>query len=87
VTRRQIVSDVMTGPEGERPPLPEGNRRRVLGYNAALRWIIDNDDTEFLDDPEPISPSVTAAFCADVFDRSTDEVIRDLQRLKSKESN
>lgn len=60
-------------------------RLRPLGYRDSLRWIIDNDDTEWLDDPEPII-SVTAVFCASIFDRTNDEVIRDLQRLKSKES-
>ncbi len=51
-------------------------------YRRALAWIIDNDDTNWLDphDDDPIIPSVTASFVADLFGHSDDKVVRDLQR-------
>jgi hypothetical protein len=54
-----------------------------MGYRAALRWLLANDDTTFLDDEEPI-PSVTASFAADMFGKSDAEVVRDLFREREK---
>ena len=58
-------------------------RPRPMGYRAALRWIILNDDTEWLGDAEPMI-STTAAFAADIFDRPQEKVIADLRRMKER---
>lgn len=61
---------------------------RVLGYRASLEWIINNDDTEFLeDDPEDIIPSITASFLADQFDKEPAQVVNDLLKMKQKVEN
>ena len=62
--------------------------RRILGYRAALQWLHDNDDTDWLgDDVADCTPiSVTALLVADIYDRATDEVTADLIRLKKKEA-
>lgn len=54
--------------------------RRVASYPAAIQWIVNEDDTEWLDDPNG-SPSVTACLVADLFGRTTDEVTKDLRKL------
>jgi hypothetical protein len=59
-------------------------RRWTLCYRDALQWIINNDDTEWLHDDDPVI-SVTAALVADIYDRSTDEVIADLKKRYVKE--
>jgi hypothetical protein len=56
-------------------------RAPPLGYRAALRWLIANDDTSFLDSEEQYL-SVTATLIADIYDRTDEEVLRDLLRLK-----
>lgn len=48
-------------------------------YREAIRWIADNDDTQWLNDDEPMF-SVTAALVADLFDVDTDRVTKDLRR-------
>ncbi len=55
-------------------------------YRRALAWIIDYDDTDWLDpdDDGQIIPSVTASLVADLFGHSDDKVIRDLQRRTKK---
>ena len=55
-------------------------------YRRALRWIVENDDTEWLepDDRRPIVPSVAAVLVADLFGHSDEKVIRDLQREMNK---
>jgi hypothetical protein len=57
-------------------------RRKMMGYREAIRWVLTNDDTSFLDDvvPDEVEPiaSVTVAFLADVYDRTQDEVVADL---------
>jgi hypothetical protein len=58
-------------------------RARPLSYTAALRWMILNDDTEWLNDDDP-AISVTAALVADIYDRTNDEVIRDLLKESRK---
>jgi hypothetical protein len=49
------------------------------GYREAIRWIADNDDTEWVNDNDPIA-SVTAALVADLFGVSCDRVARDLTK-------
>lgn len=38
-----------------------------LGYRAAIAWIAENDDTEWLNQDYGTFFSVTAAFCADMY--------------------
>ncbi|MGX7874396.1 hypothetical protein ACVDG5_018040 [Mesorhizobium sp. ORM6] len=45
--------------------------------------MADNDDTEWLQDDEPII-SVTAALVADIFEVASERVIADLRRELSK---
>lgn len=52
-----------------------------MGYRAAVAWIVDNDDTEFLDEGDPAS--VTAVFLADLFGFDVDRVVADLRRYKT----
>jgi len=55
----------------------------MASYRNAIRWIIENDDTEWLDGKAGTAegqPSVTASLVADLFDK-TDAVVRaDLER-------
>ena len=55
----------------------------TLGYKAALAWIIDNDDTQWLYDEDAHGPilSVTAVFLADIYDKDHDKVVNDLRKL------
>jgi hypothetical protein len=48
-------------------------------YTEAIRWIAENDDTEWLDEVDPIA-SVTACLVADVFGKGLLEVTRDLRK-------
>jgi hypothetical protein len=57
-----------------------------LGYYEALLWLILNDDTEWLNDENPI-PSVTAAFLADIFGKDIETVTRDLKREIERQIN
>jgi hypothetical protein len=50
-----------------------------MGYRASLQWLLDNDDTEWLDS-SPDMPSVTCALVADIFGKDTETVTADLQR-------
>lgn len=61
-------------------------RRTALPYRDALRWILDNDDTEWLDPEEGVasSSSVTASLVADIYGRTDDEVRADLLRLRER---
>ena len=43
-------------------------------YQDAIKWIVDNDDTEWVSD-DSATESVTAALVADLFNK-TDEKIR-----------
>lgn len=52
-------------------------------YRRALDWIIENDDTCFLDD-EDATISVTGALVADMFGKDDETVIRDLKRRSSR---
>lgn len=59
-------------------------RLRALrpSYRRALTWIVENDDTEWIepDDNGQVIPSVTASLVADLFGHSDEKVVRDLQR-------
>lgn len=52
-------------------------------YRRALEWILENDDTEFLADPDPI-PSVAVALVADMFGKTDAIVMRDLAKRVSR---
>ena len=54
----------------------------AMGYREALRWIVLNDDVEFLDDPDG-SPSVTLCFAADVFRRTVEVAQSDLLAMRA----
>lgn len=48
-------------------------------YREAIKWIVYNDDIEWLDDEDPI-PSVSAALISDMFDVEHEKVVSDLKR-------
>lgn len=58
----------------------------AVGYKKAIEWIALNDDTEWLNDEEPII-SVTGAMVADLFDVDQEKVIKDLIKFCKKENN
>lgn len=49
------------------------------GYREAIRWMVLNDDTSWVDDERPII-TVTAGMVADLFDVEQARVIKDLRR-------
>lgn len=52
-----------------------------MGYKEALDWLLNNDDTDWLDDEETGSPSVSACLVADIYQGGdTEKVTRDLKR-------
>lgn len=55
-------------------------------YRRALAWIVENDDTEWLesDDDGQVIPSVTAALVADLFGHPDEKVIGDLRNEMKK---
>lgn len=53
-------------------------------YRRALRWIIRNEDTEWVRLPVPFA-SATAWLVADTFGKTEGDVIRDLRKLLVKE--
>jgi hypothetical protein len=53
---------------------------------SAIRWIADNDDTEWLGD-EPRHASVTLCLVADIFGRTVDEATDDLVKLVARDRN
>lgn len=53
-----------------------------LGYRASLDWLLDNDDTDWLD--EDCGPSVTLALLADIFGVDQDKAVADLRRRRDK---
>lgn len=68
---------------------PHGWREGVImasiSYRRALRWIVENDDTEFLNDENlEHGLSVTAALVADLFGKDDEAVFRDLKRERAK---
>ena len=60
-----------------------GERVGRASYRAALRWIADNDDTEWLGHPHGV-PSVTCCLVADLFGVSEDRVTTDLRAAIAK---
>lgn len=61
-------------------------RRSALPYLYAVRWVANNDDTEFLNDEDPV-PSVTVCFLADIYQRTVDDVMVDLRKELAKIEN
>ena len=66
-------------------------RRRMIAYREAIAWICENDDTEWVGKSEkealPFAqhPSVTASFCADIYNFPIERVVIDIFKyLKSK---
>jgi hypothetical protein len=55
-------------------------------YRRALQWIVDNDDTEWLDgDQNHDTPlSVTASLLVDLFGHRDEKVERDLRKALKK---
>lgn len=66
------------------------NPRRVGHYGAAILWIAQNDDTEWvakMDEGEDgWSASVTLCLVADIFGRTTEEATADLRRALAREA-
>ncbi len=54
-----------------------------LGYRASLQWLLDNDDTQWLDD-ENGSESVTLALVSDIFGKKDGQATADLRRLRQR---
>lgn len=48
-------------------------------YKAAIKWIVDNDDTQWVADEKPIQ-SVTAALVADLFGKTDEQVFSDIKK-------
>lgn len=48
-------------------------------YREAVRWLAYNDDTQWLNDDDPIE-SVSTALVADLFGVDVERVTRDLRR-------
>ena len=48
-------------------------------YRDAIRWIVDNDDCDWISDPNG-APSVPAVLVADLFGTTDERVTRDLRR-------
>lgn len=53
-------------------------------YRDAIFWLVANDDTDFLDDPNG-SISVTASFAADMFGKPDAEVRADLVKERARQ--
>lgn len=53
-------------------------------YADAIFWLVANDDTEFLDDPNG-SLSVTACLVSDLFSKDDKQVRSDLIRERTKQ--
>lgn len=58
---------------------------RRPGYREAIRWMVDNDDTEWADRNNRVTaggdpPSVTAALVADIFGVDPERVRKDIAR-------
>jgi uncharacterized protein YxjI len=62
-----------------------GLKMAQISYKKALEWIINNDDTEWLDTVnDHFFPSVTGCLIADLFGKDIYDVTRDLIKLRSK---
>lgn len=57
----------------------------MASYKAAIQWIAEEDDTDFLDDVEDSEAmSVTGSMVADLFNKDHDTVRKDLRRALAK---
>ena len=54
--------------------------RRVGSYQFAIEWLARNDDNEWINDTECVSPSVTFHCIMDTFDRTQEEGLKDLKK-------
>lgn len=54
-----------------------------MGYKECLDWLLNNDDTQFLDDQYGL-PSVTVCFLADIFNKDQSKVVQDLRNRREK---
>lgn len=60
----------------------------MASYKAAIQWIAEEDDTDFLDDPcDDSMMSVTASMVADLFNKDHDTVRKDLRKALAKLEN
>ena len=64
-------------PSKTQPPLIKPS------FRAAIQWMADNDDNEWLLDNEPIL-SVTASLVADLFGAEHERVVKSLRRALAK---
>lgn len=55
------------------------------GYKFAIEWLSMNDDCDWLAD-EPSYASVCASLVADLFNKDTDTVTKDLRRFIARSS-
>jgi hypothetical protein len=56
---------------------------RAIPYKQALQWMLDNDDTEFLDNEDGCL-SVTGSLVADIYGKLDGAVWEDLYKLRTK---
>ena len=54
-------------------------------YSRAIRWIVLNDDCEWLLDKDRPAVSVTAALVADMFGKTDEEVMAALRKAHKRE--
>lgn len=54
-----------------------------MGYRAGLDWLLDNDDTAWLDEEDP-APSVTLCLLADLMGIDQDRAVADLRRRRDR---
>lgn len=59
------------------------NKMKKMGYYETLGWLLFNDDTEFLNDKEPIV-SVAVCLVADIFGKDQNQIVKDLLALREK---
>lgn len=54
---------------------------RAQKYRAAIAWIAENDDTEFMHDEDPVAmASVTLAMVADLWSVPIEEAVKHLRK-------
>lgn len=58
--------------------------RRWASYADAVEWVALNDDNEWLNDDNG-SPSVCASLVSDIFNRSREQVSRDIRKVIEQE--
>lgn len=58
-------------------------KRTAIAYREAIRWLVNNDDTEWTADENGCA-SVTASLVADIYGRTTEEVTADLRAALAK---